>query len=222
MRFPLPIHKHLLSACLFGGCFTVIALFYEHPFLSHSNSLLQAVIYNYSDGAYTHFFTHMTNLGSASVYVISSLILIAGFAIMKHTRGLICFPLSMVGSTLMNILLKNLLLKPRPSVDHLVQAHSYSFPSGHAMNAMVFYGLVSFFFLEFFEKKWSRVVTLFFASFLILVIGLSRVYLGVHYPLDIIGGYLAGLTWLFLFIYCYTKFDRFKNLFGGKTSFRQN
>ncbi|MMZ66269.1 putative undecaprenyl-diphosphatase YbjG [compost metagenome] len=97
----------------------------------------------------------------------------------------------------LNTLIKEILQRERPSLQHLVEAGGYSFPSGHAMISMGFFGTI--FAIWTIERK-IRGRSLFLPCalgvLLILLIGLSRVYLGVHFPTDIVGGYIAGIIWL--------------------------
>jgi undecaprenyl-diphosphatase len=97
----------------------------------------------------------------------------------------------------LNTLIKEILQRERPSLQHLVEAGGYSFPSGHAMISMGFFGMI--FAIWAMERK-IRGRSLFLpcvlGALLILLIGLSRVYLGVHFPTDIVGGYIAGIIWL--------------------------
>jgi undecaprenyl-diphosphatase len=97
----------------------------------------------------------------------------------------------------LNTLIKEILQRERPSLQHLVEAGGYSFPSGHAMISMGFFGMI--FAIWAIERK-IRGRSLFLpcvlGALLILLIGLSRVYLGVHFPTDIVGGYIAGIIWL--------------------------
>ncbi|WEG12584.1 phosphatase PAP2 family protein [Pullulanibacillus sp. KACC 23026] len=206
MRSP-QLNRHFISLIIFSLLFLALSLLYEQPFLSQINLTLQRLIYNYSNGAYLDFFTRMTRLGSAPLYIMVSLILMLGLSLMKNYKGLIFVPINLIGSALLNVLLKHLLLKPRPEVEHLVYAGSYSFPSGHSMNAMVFYGFLAFLLMEFLGPIWAKWLTLLIAALFILLIGMSRVYLGVHYPLDIIGGYSAGLAWLSLIIFIYKQIE---------------
>ncbi|WP_225998901.1 phosphatase PAP2 family protein [Paenibacillus sp. BJ-4] len=97
----------------------------------------------------------------------------------------------------LNALIKEILQRERPALQHLVEAGGYSFPSGHAMISMGFYGtLFAIWGIE--RKIHNRPLFLpcVLGTLLILLIGLSRVYLGVHFPTDIAGGYLAGIIWL--------------------------
>ncbi|MFB5762969.1 phosphatase PAP2 family protein [Paenibacillus medicaginis] len=97
----------------------------------------------------------------------------------------------------LNSLVKLLLQRDRPSLQHLTEAGGYSFPSGHAMVAMGFYGTL-FAIWAMHNRNHGRSISfpLVAGALLILLIGLSRIYLGVHYPSDVAGGYIAGALWL--------------------------
>jgi len=99
-----------------------------------------------------------------------------------------------------NILLNNILTlffdRERPSIfEWGTHAASSSFPSGHAMSATVVYGTVAYLLARLQKHAWSRTITLILAVVMIVLICLTRLYLGVHYPSDVLGGIIIGLAW---------------------------
>lgn len=97
----------------------------------------------------------------------------------------------------LNTLIKEILQRERPSLQHLVEAGGYSFPSGHAMISMGFYGMIfAIWAIERKIRERSLFLPCVLGALLIILIGLSRIYLGVHFPTDIVGGYIAGIIWL--------------------------
>ncbi|WP_283678148.1 phosphatase PAP2 family protein [Lentilactobacillus sp. Marseille-Q4993] len=92
-----------------------------------------------------------------------------------------------------NILLKAIINRPRPTLQHLVHVNSTSFPSGHAMAAMIIAGSMIIILNQLMTNKLIKGALIVALVCFILAIGISRIYLGVHFPTDIIGGYLAGL-----------------------------
>ena len=109
------------------------------------------------------------------------------------------FPLNMSISTIINTVLKRIIKRSRPS-NILVIEKSYSFPSGHSMASMSFYGYIIYKVIESkINKSYKIALTLFF-SILILLVGFSRIYLGAHYLSDVICGYLISLEYLVIYI----------------------
>lgn len=100
------------------------------------------------------------------------------------------------GAAFLNYLLKQLFERSRPELFRVVEAAGYSFPSGHAMVSLCLYGMLAFLFARHFRQWRWRLFVGALAAALVISIGLSRVYLGVHYPTDVIAGYTAGAMWL--------------------------
>jgi undecaprenyl-diphosphatase len=104
---------------------------------------------------------------------------------------------AVAGSAVLNHLLKVLFARPRPHFEHpLLVETSYSFPSGHAMESFVVYGMLAYFAVLALRSWESRVAAVFGAALLVVLIGFSRMYLGVHYLSDVLAGYAAGGVWL--------------------------
>jgi undecaprenyl-diphosphatase len=106
------------------------------------------------------------------------------------------FFVCLIGEALLNILLKNLFERSRPDLFQMVEAAGYSFPSGHAMVSLCLYGMIAFLVSRHIRGWQWRLAVVTLATALVAVIGLSRVYLGVHYPTDVVAGYFAGGMWL--------------------------
>ena len=92
---------------------------------------------------------------------------------------------------------KELFARPRPYFEHpLVLETSYSFPSGHATMSLIFYGMLAYFCVLALRTWRARTAVIFGASLLVLLIGFSRIYLGVHYFSDVVAGFASGGIWL--------------------------
>jgi undecaprenyl-diphosphatase len=113
----------------------------------------------------------------------------------RYSAGLLL--VGILGASVLNIALKDAFLRPRPtSVHPLTVVGSTSFPSGHAMVSFVAYAAVALLVSRLESGAVLRTITWLLALLLIAAIGVSRVYLGVHYPSDVVAGYLAGLAWI--------------------------
>lgn len=100
-----------------------------------------------------------------------------------------------LGAIGLNVLLKHLFGRARPALwNRIVDVGQYSFPSGHAMVSLVIYGLIGYIITTKFPQQQKLIIIL--TAILIVTIGFSRLYLGVHWPTDVIAGYAAGFVWL--------------------------
>lgn len=112
----------------------------------------------------------------------------------KYSAALLLFSTS--GGIVLNNILKLLFMRERPrAFEWAAHASSSSFPSGHAMSAAIVYATVGYLAARLQKRRWARWLTLGFAMLLIILIAVSRVYLGVHYPTDVLAGLVLGLAW---------------------------
>jgi undecaprenyl-diphosphatase len=116
---------------------------------------------------------------------------------LKRKRALVLFLFTMIGELALEPVLKNFFHRARPAAyfDYLAPA-SFSFPSGHAFAALCFFGVLAWLITRRSENIWLNSLIWLLAILLIFLIGVSRVYLGVHYPTDIIAGYLTAFVWV--------------------------
>ncbi|MDP3900610.1 MAG: LssY C-terminal domain-containing protein [bacterium] len=143
------------------------------------------------------FFLWVTVLGSWQVALIFCLAFVAILWLWRQRSYIAPFVSVVIGSEVFVWLGKLIFYRIRPETAVYTET-SFSFPSGHAAVAVALYGFITYFCLRFF-KKWQLQVNIFFAGImLILFIGFSRLYLGVHYVSDVWGGYLAGALWLII------------------------
>jgi undecaprenyl-diphosphatase len=152
-------------------------------------------IYSWRSPGLTKLMIFVTNLGANYMIVIAILTVI--FLVWKkHKKEAITFGIILVMGVIINFSLKQIIQRPRPEMSPLIMESSYSFPSGHAMNATVFYLALAFYFYHFTRKKKLSLWVTVTAIGLIILIGFSRIYLGVHYPSDVAAGYAVGVWWL--------------------------
>lgn len=141
----------------------------------------------------------VTSLGSVSVLTLV-VCAVSGFLVLvRRWRTLLLVVGSTVGGAGVNSLLKSVFARPRPSVvPHLTWVLTESFPSGHAMLSAIVYLTLGALLAQLVERRWLKAYLVGVALSLTLLIGLTRVYLGVHYPTDVLGGWMAGLAWALL------------------------
>ena len=125
------------------------------------------------------------------------------FLVLKHRVELVLLVTAIAGSAILNSLLKAIFQRARPDLHRIVEANGYSFPSGHSMAAFSFYVIVSFLLWKHLPSSLARRILILISTLMVLGIGISRIYLGVHYPSDVLGGYLASGSWLAASIWTY-------------------
>jgi len=134
--------------------------------------------------------------------------------VLKKRSHIIPVVLTLVGNFMFVSLIKTILARPRPILANaLVFEESYSYPSGHALIAITMYGLLIIYLFTFVKSHVIRRLSLIVGLILILAIGFSRIYLGAHWPSDVLASYLIGICWLSLFMFFIEHRERiFKKL----------
>jgi undecaprenyl-diphosphatase len=177
--------------------FSLISLFISDQKINQFDHQVIDYIQGLESIGLTRTMKFFTTIGSAPVVIgLSILLLFFLYKVLHHRLELILFIGTVMGSAILNELLKQFFHRVRPNLHRLIEVGGFSFPSGHAMNAFTVYGVVSFLLWRHIPNRWGRVLLIFVSVGMILSIGISRIYLGVHYPSDIIGGYFASGFWL--------------------------
>lgn len=182
----------LFAVICFGVC--------TQDTLSIDTSVYNFISENIMNDTLTSIFKVVTHLGGVAFIILLGVLC---FMFCKKNRWFITFDL--VGCTIINQAIKHIVRRPRPNVLRLVEESGYSFPSGHSMISIAFYGLVIYFVYKNVNNKYLKWTLITLLSLLILTIGFSRIYVGVHYFTDVAGGLLLGLAFLIVYINIYNK-----------------
>jgi membrane-associated phospholipid phosphatase len=138
-----------------------------------------------------------TYLGSGLTITLLAGATVLVFAAARRYLEAVLLVLALVAATLFFSAVKLLVGRPRPPLeDERIVQGGLSFPSGHSTLAAMFYGTLAYFIIRALRSEWQRVVVGVLAALLVLAIGVSRIYLGVHYPSDVAAGWAAGVIWL--------------------------
>ncbi len=139
----------------------------------------------------------ITNFGGAIFLSIATVML---FLLIKNKKIGLSIISNIVIITVLNQLLKRILQRPRPTEFRLVEEKGYSFPSGHSMVSMAFYGYLIYLIYRYIKNKYVKWTLITILNILICLIGISRIYLGVHYTSDVLGGFLLSISYLVIYI----------------------
>lgn len=155
-------------------------------------------------------FHAITMLGNTEALLIVLPILWIFLMRQGMTRGFTHLLLvATAGGGALTMLLKEIFERARPGY-HLLQAPGYSFPSGHSSISMCLFGSLAYLLYKSAIPRWHKILGIATCGLLILAIGFSRLYLGVHFPSDVIAGYVAGGIWLTGCLFAYRNLSRQK------------
>lgn len=176
------------------------------------DAAIMSLVYFFRSEGLTVFMKFVTELGG-EIFISTSILLIILLLYLKnYKKDMVLFSFILFLGIGLNLLLKEFFQRPRPEFFPLIHEATYSFPSGHAMNSFMFYTCLSFFIFRKMKNNLLKIILMCLSALLILLIGISRIYLGVHYPSDILGGYIAGLCW-FVMVLLFEKTLYFRRLF---------
>lgn len=198
---------------LFSGALLLFVTMIRRVFFLRNNQ--------FDDKVFTYLDNHVNNdnnqvmlfftlLGKHAFLIPANLILIAYFLfIKKHRWYSIKVPAIALSSLALMFGLKHLFDRNRPLVPLLEEARGLSFPSGHALMSVTFYGLLIYIVFKGFKNKILKWTLICLLLLLILTIGFSRIYLRVHYASDVIAGFSVGILWLVICVWALNKLEQF-------------
>lgn len=166
--------------------------------LLNNTSLLDRSVYNFiinlQSENMTNFFKIITELGGVIFTIVVCILSLIFF----KKKGLY-FCIDIVSVVLINNILKNIIMRPRPVGLNLIKESGYSFPSGHTMNSCALYGFIIYLVLKSTLNKYLKILLVFICSLIILLVMTSRIYLGVHYFTDVFAGLMISIIWLLFY-----------------------
>ena len=145
----------------------------------------------------------ITNFGGAIILIGLAFML---FIFIKNKKIGVSIISNLAIITVLNQLLKRIVQRPRPTEFRIVEESGYSFPSGHSMVSMAFYGYLIYLIYKYVKNKYLKWISIILLSILICFIGISRIYLGVHYTSDVLGGFFISISYLIIYISAVNKF----------------
>ena len=180
-------------------CLTIFFLILEDVLdkeIEQFDSMIYTWLSNIIKEPITTFAKIITTMGAGYVIIPVCIISVIYFWKKKESKYII---VNLITIFFSNQLLKRIVERPRPEGFRIVEELGYSFPSGHYMVSMAFYGLFIYFIYEKVKNKYIKWTSIILLTLLIVLIGISRIYLGVHYASDVLAGFLLSISYLGLF-----------------------
>lgn len=211
--------RRIAAPALVGGAFAlvllslfvVLAVGQRALLTSTFDASLASVIHGWRSETLTPWVILATNLGAAVVVVpvIAAAALVA-LVFRRWAAAILVVTVLALGYAWAT-LAQELIARTRPpQLQALIKIPAaYSYPSGHTNTAILVYGVLGFLIWRLAPRMWERVLGVTVCALLIVTVGVSRVYLGVHWPTDVLGGWLLGGAWLALMAGAYLTWERF-------------
>ena len=187
--------QRMKKTLLFGsiGLFLLLTLFVALKLTTPIDTTFSKWVVQLHNPVFTAFFRFITDFGYVQILLILLVIILIVF---HKYRFAYILPIHVTISVIFNMILKNIFARPRPEMIRLIDEAGFSFPSGHAMVTMVAYGYLIYVVHHYIQQKWLRYSLIAFLVFIIVSVGFSRIYLGVHYLTDVLAGYSISLFYL--------------------------
>lgn len=189
-------YKYIILLICITILYAIIEDIFEKETIFIDLFVYKLIVLSMRNNVFTIIFKFITNIGGAYCLIIIS-ILCAIF--IKNKKIAFAIPINLILSTMLNLVLKNIVERPRPIGYRLIDETGYSFPSGHSMISAAFYGLIIYFIWKNVKNTKLKYISCVLLALVIGLIGISRIYLGVHYASDVIGGFSISVVYLIIF-----------------------
>lgn len=194
--------KNILISLPIVLCVAVLVFFFINGIKKTDEIIIRYVSENISHST-VEIMKVLTNIFSIITFMMVIVLIIINS---KNKRIGILYIINMGICYLINFILKILISRDRPIQYMLVLEDSYSFPSAHSMLSVAFYGFLAYLIIKYVKNKPLKIIGVILSIIFTLLVGVSRVYLGVHYPTDVLCGFLFGYIYLIVYIYVVRKY----------------
>lgn len=200
MRLSKDVLKSFILCIGFALIFAMIAVLVVNNTTHHLDVYIAHKVQSAESPFLTSLAKGLSFVGSSQLAIeISVITMVLLFIVLRHRMELVLFLWVVVlGSQILNTYLKLQFSRVRPDINQMIDQGGYSFPSGHSMTAFSLYVVLAYLLWSLVNRKAGRVFIMTGTILIVLGIGWSRIYLGVHFPSDVIGGYTASGAWLML------------------------
>jgi len=175
---------------------------WSKDYVINIDQTIATYIYSLRTPFITDIMMFITSLADVNTIIVLFVFVVAILLVLKKRSHIIPVVFTLLGNLIFVSLVKTILARPRPLLANaLVYEESYSYPSGHSLIAITIYGLLIIYLFTFVKSHAIRRLSVIVGVILILTVGFSRIYLGAHWPSDVLASYLIGICWLSLILF---------------------
>jgi undecaprenyl-diphosphatase len=204
-------HKHYTDTLLAGVIMAIVFIIWSAmvtlnaSFITNFDQAVVKIVANHNPTE-IQLFRHLTVIGNTSTIVVITVIIFIVLLWRKRVAAALFLALTMAVTNGFSWCLKHIVQRSRPAVHHLIYADGFSYPSGHSVGSMTLCLILLIFTFLWLKNKTAKTVLTLVWLFIPLFIGYTRMYLHVHFPSDVVGGWLEGITFVLLAYALYTRF----------------
>ena len=198
--------KWLLLAAFAAVLFCAIAFALTSDAITFLDEKIRLEVHNLASPFLTSIALNVTRLGSLWFLMPFGAVTVVILVRQSHRAQALFLAMTLFGSIILENALKVFFGRLRPQVYFGLVPDSYAFPSGHALFSLCFYSMIAIEAARYAASGTAKIVIWCAAAALVSAVGLTRIYLGVHYPSDVLGGYLAALAWVALSWFMHERF----------------
>ena len=202
----------VLGFAAIGGCLVILGVLADTIKAQEADALdalATPLVHQYASPTLDAFMNDVTALGSNQGLAVLFVVAAGSLVVLRRRRDALLLAVALGGSVALNALMKAFFERPRPQLAWAHVLPDYSFPSGHSMDSVVFYFALALLVWQI-AGRVPGLAAAIAALVLVLLIGLSRIYLGYHYFTDVIGGYIAGALWLVVVVSAFSGPERLR------------
>lgn len=213
-RYSIRLFTAFLVCVGLGILFGYLASMISDRSIDRFDAAIIGVIQGMETPRLTKFLQFITMLGWGYPVIILTIGVLAHLIfVLKYRRQAFLYFVVVAATPTLNIVLKAYFQRERPMIHRIMEANGYSFPSGHSMIAFSFYSVLAYILWKNVQSRNGKRMLVIGSGMMILLIGISRIYLGVHYPSDVLGGFLASAIWVIVAIATFRWLER-QRIFG--------
>lgn len=189
--------KEMILPITLLGIFIVLSVLVFTNLIDPLDQMIESLVIGLRNDSLTKAMINMTNLGGAYCLIAISILLLF---FIKDKKKAARIMINLVTVFFISQLLKFIFRRPRPNSLFLMNASGFSYPSGHTMVSFAFYVYLLYLLCKKINNKLVKILLIIVTTTLLILIGFSRIYLGVHYFSDVLGGLLLGIIYILIFI----------------------
>lgn len=201
------MNKRRIEIITFSILFIILTILVKLNMLVKIDNYIYNLVTIFSNKSWDRIFYIITFLGSTIFIIIGTILLVMYFLYHKKKKEATILSIAIIIEALINNMVKLIIRRERPNVLALVTEKSFSYPSGHTMAAFTLCGILLYFTLQSNLKKQYKIMLGIFLIILPILVGISRIYLGVHFASDILGGIILSGIIILILVECVAKND---------------